>query len=53
MVPKNLSVRVHRCDCGLVLDRDVNAARKSLTVQADALKRLVRIRTLPGFMGPQ
>ena len=25
-VRKELSVRVHRCDCGLVLDRDVNAA---------------------------
>ena len=25
-VKKELSVRVHRCDCGLVLDRDVNAA---------------------------
>jgi putative transposase len=30
-VPKDLSVRVHRCpDCGLVLDRDVNAARNIL-----------------------
>ena len=33
-VPKKLSVRVHRCDgpngCGLVLDRDVNAARNVL-----------------------
>ncbi len=26
MVRKSLAVRVHRCDCGLVLDRDVNAA---------------------------
>lgn len=27
-VPKNLSVRVHKCPhCGLVLDRDINAAR--------------------------
>ena len=26
-VPKALSVRVHACVCGLVLDRDVNAAR--------------------------
>ncbi|MFQ6135641.1 MAG: RNA-guided endonuclease InsQ/TnpB family protein [Candidatus Hydrothermarchaeales archaeon] len=25
-VPKSLSTRVHRCGCGLVLDRDVNAA---------------------------
>ncbi|MBO8138110.1 MAG: IS200/IS605 family element transposase accessory protein TnpB [Desulfotomaculum sp.] len=30
-VPKDLSVRVHRCPhCGLVLDRDVNAARNIL-----------------------
>jgi len=30
IVPKALSVRVHRCSCGLVLDRDVNAARNIL-----------------------
>jgi len=30
VVPKSLSVRVHRCGCGLVLDRDVNAARNIL-----------------------
>lgn len=30
-VPKGLRVRIHRCDgCGLVLDRDVNAARNIL-----------------------
>lgn len=29
-VEKDLSVRVHRCNCGLVLDRDVNAARNIL-----------------------
>ncbi len=30
-VPKDLSVRVHECpDCGLVVDRDVNAARNIL-----------------------
>jgi putative transposase len=33
IVPKGLSVRVHECpDCGLVLDRDVNAARNILTL---------------------
>jgi putative transposase len=32
IVPKGLSVRVHACpDCGLVIDRDVNAARNILT----------------------
>lgn len=30
VVPKGLSVRIHRCACGLVLDRDVNAARNVL-----------------------
>lgn len=30
-VPKDLSVRIHRCPkCGLVLDRDINAARNIL-----------------------
>ena len=29
-VPKTLGVRVHRCGCGLVLDRDENAARNIL-----------------------
>jgi putative transposase len=33
IVPKGLSVRVHECpDCGLVLDRDINAARNILTL---------------------
>jgi putative transposase len=27
VVPKDLSVRVHRCSCGYAADRDVNAAR--------------------------
>ena len=31
VVPKDLSVRVHECpNCGLVIDRDVNAARSIL-----------------------
>lgn len=30
VVPKGLHVRTHACDCGLVLDRDVNAARNIL-----------------------
>ena len=33
IVPKGLSVRAHECpDCGLILDRDVNAARNILTL---------------------
>lgn len=31
-VPKDLSVRVHRCDCGFIADRDVNAARNVLAL---------------------
>jgi putative transposase len=39
IVTKGLSVRVHGCpDCGLVLDRDVNAARNILTL---ALRNLL------------
>lgn len=30
IVRKDLSERVHRCSCGLILDRDVNAARNVL-----------------------
>lgn len=33
IVPKELSVRIHACpDCGLILDRDVNAARNILVL---------------------
>jgi putative transposase len=31
-VPKALAIRVHRCPCGLTLDRDINAARNILTL---------------------
>jgi len=41
IVPKNLSVRVHHCpDCGLTLDRDVNAA-------INILNRALRARAEP------
>jgi putative transposase len=30
VVPKDLSIRVHRCSCGLTIDRDLNAARNVL-----------------------
>lgn len=41
IVKKSLAVRVHRCDCGLVLNRDVNAARNILA------------RALPGIAKPE
>lgn len=48
IVPKNLSVRVHRClECGLVLDRDVNAARNILHRALDRLGRSLQARTYP------
>ena len=54
-VRKNLSTRVHRCDCGLVLDRDVNAAinilHRGISVAGGKLKqsRMVgRIREKQG-----
>jgi putative transposase len=38
LVKKTLAVRVHRCPfCGLVLDRDVNAARNILQLALDTL----------------
>lgn len=37
MVKKTLTTRVHRCECGLVLDRDINAA-------INILKRAVQAR---------
>lgn len=44
VVPKSLSIRVHVCpECGLTLDRDVNAARNLL-----ALGRRVWALTWPG-----
>ena len=43
IVRKSLAVRVHRCDCGLVLDRDINAARNIL---ARAEPRIVNVETV-------
>lgn len=39
IVPKSLSERVHSCSCGLVLDRDVNAARNILARATGELTR--------------
>lgn len=44
-VKKDLSVRVHRCSCGLVIDRDVNAAinilHRGITIAGGNLPRMV------------
>lgn len=32
LVKKSLAVRTHKCDCGLTLDRDINAARNILAI---------------------
>jgi putative transposase len=44
-VKKDLSVRVHRCSCGLVIDRDVNAAinilHRGITIAGGNLTRMV------------
>ncbi len=40
IVPKTLAVRVHTCpNCGLVIDRDVNAARNILKLALNSLGR--------------
>ena len=56
VVPKGLSERTHRCPCGLVLDRDVNAARNILKRGLGELHGLAaigakRVRKVPG--GPR
>ena len=44
-VKKDLSVRVHRCSCGLVMDRDMNAAinilHRGITIAGGNLTRMV------------
>ena len=44
-VKKELSVRVHRCNCGLVLDRDVNAAinilHRGISIAGGNISRMV------------
>ena len=58
IVAKGLSVRVHRCDCGLEIDRDVNAARNihALGLSVEALTWpvaacVVRCQKLTRFSG--
>lgn len=50
LIPKKLSVRTHRCsDCGLELDRDVNAAVNILTRAKQTLGQSVRDVTWAEF----
>jgi putative transposase len=44
IVAKSLSVRVHRCDCGVELDRDINAA---LNILYTAVGRTAETLTYP------
>ena len=37
IVPKDLSVRVHECSCGLTVDRDINAALNILALGQSVL----------------
>ena len=52
-VKKDLSVRTHRCSCGLVLDRDINAAinilHRGISVAGGNVTRMVgRMREKQG-----
>ena len=54
IVKKDLSVRVHECpDCGLVLDRDTNAARNILhrALAAGALPSAVKTEVSDSYLG--
>lgn len=46
-VPKDLSVRMHVCSCGLVLDRDENAARNILALGRSAVSALASASPRP------
>ncbi len=50
VVKKVLSVRVHRCSCGLTLDRDHNAARNILAI---ALAIIARALAFSEGLGPK
>lgn len=56
-VKKNLSVRTHRCSCGLVMDRDTNAAinilHRGLTIAGGNVTRMAgRTRVKRADVGP-
>jgi len=40
LVPKDLSVRIHKCSCGYIADRDVNAARNIKRLGLQSLEDL-------------
>lgn len=46
-VPKDLSVRMHACSCGLVLDRDENAARNILALGRSVVSALASASPRP------
>ena len=57
MVKKDLSVRTHKCDCGLEMDRDVNAAinilHRGISIAGGNVTRMVgRMRMKRADVGP-
>ena len=50
IVQKGLSVRVHKCFCGLVLDRDINAARNILQRGIQAWTKPVELKPSVGLV---
>ena len=52
IVPKTLADRVHICShCGLVLDRDINAARNVRALGRSVLLGIMQLREKPGESG--
>jgi putative transposase len=49
IVPKDLSVRVHKCTCGLEMDRDQNAALNILRLGLQSLGQIKRVVEAPLF----
>jgi putative transposase len=49
IVPKGRSERVHSCSCGLVVDRDVNAARNILRLGASQQRTCCRTSSSPDW----
>jgi putative transposase len=47
LVPKELDERVHTCECGMILDRDHNAALNILRLGQESLRKLFTLESTP------